>query len=93
MLVELLIRYFGLTENELGRHLLAQSHDEVAIVIEPAMSLRGTTRAVCRIPYQNFHQSYVRNEYYFSPNCSARSPTFRTRPEKIRPWIGYKPYQ
>jgi len=33
-LEKLLIRYLGSTETQLGRRLLAQSHDEVAIVIE-----------------------------------------------------------
>ncbi len=34
-LEQLLIRYLGSTETQLGQRLLAQSHNEIAIVIEP----------------------------------------------------------
>jgi hypothetical protein len=34
-LEQLLIRYLGSTETQLGKRLLAQSHNEIAIVIEP----------------------------------------------------------
>ena len=35
ILEQLLIRYLGSTETQLGKRLMAQSHNEVAIVIEP----------------------------------------------------------
>jgi nitroimidazol reductase NimA-like FMN-containing flavoprotein (pyridoxamine 5'-phosphate oxidase superfamily) len=35
ILEQLLVRYLGSTETQLGKRLLAQSHNEVAIVIEP----------------------------------------------------------
>lgn len=35
ILKQLLVRYLGSTETQLGKRLLAQSHNEVAIVIEP----------------------------------------------------------
>ena len=35
VLKQLLVRYLGSTETQLGKRLLAQSHNEVAIVIEP----------------------------------------------------------
>jgi hypothetical protein len=37
ILKQLLVRYLGSTETRLGKRLLAQSHNEVAIVIEPVM--------------------------------------------------------
>ena len=35
LLEDLLVRYLGSAETRLGKHLLAQSDNEVAIVIEP----------------------------------------------------------